>query len=66
MASASELMAQQTAAASIAAHGLDATATVVDVRQGGGMVNYQPMVEIDMTVLAPAGTGDVWICGSPE
>jgi roadblock/LC7 domain-containing protein len=55
MAAANQMMVQQTAAANIAATGLDATATVVAVRQGGGMVNYQPMVEIDLTVMTPGG-----------
>jgi roadblock/LC7 domain-containing protein len=55
MAAANQMMVQQTAAANIAATGLDATATVVAVRQGGGMVNYQPMVEIDLTVMVPGG-----------
>jgi roadblock/LC7 domain-containing protein len=53
MAAANQMMAQQTAAANIAATGLDATATVAAVRQGGALVNYQPMVEIDLTVMAP-------------
>ena len=53
MAAANQMMAQQTAAANIAATGLDATATVADVRQSGALVNYQPMVEIDLTVMAP-------------
>jgi roadblock/LC7 domain-containing protein len=55
MAAANEMMAQQTAAANVAATGLDAAATVVAVRQGGAMVNYQPMVEIDLTVMVPGG-----------
>jgi hypothetical protein len=53
MAAANQMMAQQTAAANVAATGLDATATVAAVRQSGGMVNFQPMVEIDLTVMAP-------------
>jgi hypothetical protein len=53
MAGASAMMAQQTAAASLAVTGLDATATVAGVRQGGGMINHQPMIELDLTVLAP-------------
>ena len=53
MANANALMAQQTAAANAATSGIEATATVTAVRQGGGMVNYQPMVEIDLTVMAP-------------
>lgn len=54
MASANELMAQQTAAANAAVSGLDARATVVGVRQGQGMVNFQPMIEVDLTV-SPEG-----------
>ena len=53
MANANALMAQQTAAANAATSGIEATATVAAVRQGGGMVNYQPIVEIDLTVMAP-------------
>jgi hypothetical protein len=53
MAAANRMMAQQTAAANIAATGLDATATVAGLRQTGALVNYQPMVEIDLTVMAP-------------
>jgi roadblock/LC7 domain-containing protein len=53
MTAANQMMAQQTAAANIAATGLDATATVAAVRQSGAHVNYQPMVEIDLTVMAP-------------
>jgi hypothetical protein len=54
MASANDLMAQQTAAANAAVSGLDARATVVAVRQGQGMVNFQPMIEVDLTV-SPEG-----------
>jgi hypothetical protein len=53
MAGASAFMAQQTAAANAATSGLVATATVAAVRQGGGMVNYEPIVELDLTVIAP-------------
>ncbi len=53
MASANQMMAQQTMAANLALTGVDATAAVVAVRQGAGMVNYQPIVEIDLTVMAP-------------
>ena len=55
MADAQELMAQQTAAANAAATGIDATATIVAVRQGHGMVNFQPMIEVDLTVLPDGG-----------
>ena len=54
MASANDLMAQQTAAANAAVSGLDARATIVGVRQGHGMVNFQPMIEVDLTV-SPEG-----------
>lgn len=53
MADANALMAQQTAAANAATNGMDATATVTAVRQQGGMVNFQPMIELDLTVMAP-------------
>jgi sRNA-binding protein len=52
MAEANAFMAQQTAAANAATTGVDATATVAAVRPGGGMVNHQPMVELDLTVIA--------------
>jgi hypothetical protein len=55
MAQAQQMMAQQTAAASIAATGADATATIVAVRAGSGMVNFQPIMELDLTVMPPAG-----------
>jgi hypothetical protein len=51
MAEAQELMAQQTAAANAATTGVDATATIVAIWQSGGMVNFQPMIEVDLTVL---------------
>lgn len=52
LAQAQEMMAQQTKAANMAANGLDGTATVVAVRQTPTMINFQPMVEVDLTVLA--------------
>lgn len=51
MQAANEMMAQQTAAANVAMNGASAKASVVEVRQAGGMVNYQPMVEIDLNVM---------------
>jgi hypothetical protein len=51
MQDAQEMMAQQTAAANAATTGVEATATIVAVRQGHGMVNFQPMIEVDLTVL---------------
>jgi hypothetical protein len=53
MANANALMAQQTAAANAATSGIDATATLTAVRDGGGMINHQPLVELDLTVMAP-------------
>ncbi|MBJ7471254.1 MAG: hypothetical protein JHD16_08120, partial [Solirubrobacteraceae bacterium] len=53
MAGAQAMMAQQTAGANLAMTGLDATATINGVRQGAGMVNYQPIVELDLLVMAP-------------
>ncbi len=55
MAQAQEMMAQQTAAANIVSTGTDAAATVVAVRPGGGMVNFQPIMALDLTVMPPAG-----------
>jgi hypothetical protein len=54
MQGAQEMMAAQTAAANAALTGIDGTATIVAVRQGQAMVNFQPMLEIDLTVI-PAG-----------
>jgi hypothetical protein len=51
MQDAQEMMAQQTAAANAVTTGVDATATIVAVRQGHGMVNFQPMIEVDLTVM---------------
>jgi len=55
MADAQEMMAEQTAAANAATTGVDATATIVAVRQGGAMVNFQPMIEVDLTVVPDGG-----------
>ncbi len=52
MQAATESMAQQTAAANLAATGMPGTATIVAVRQGNAMVNHQPLVELDLTVMA--------------
>jgi hypothetical protein len=55
MQDANEMMAQQTAAANAALSGIDGTATIVAVRQGHAMVNYQPMLELDLTVVPEGG-----------
>lgn len=52
MQNAQAMMAQQTAAANLAATGLDGVATITGVRQQGGMVNFQPILELDLTVVA--------------
>jgi expansin (peptidoglycan-binding protein) len=52
MQNAQAMMAQQTAAANLAATGLDGVATITGVRQSGGMVNFQPILELDLTVAA--------------
>jgi len=51
MAAANDMMAQQTAAANIAATGVDATASIIALRDSGTQVNFQPMCEIDLTVM---------------
>lgn len=53
MAEAQQMMAAQTQAANLAATGLDATATINAVRQGSSMVNFQPILELDLIVMAP-------------
>ena len=55
MANAQAMMAEQTAAANVMATGLDATATVVAVRPSRGMVNFQPIMALDLTVMPPGG-----------
>jgi hypothetical protein len=53
MAEASAMMAAQTKATQAALTGLDGSATISAVRQGSTLVNFQPVVEIDMTVMVP-------------
>lgn len=53
MAEASAMLAAQTRAATAAADGVAGTATVSALRQGTTMVNFQPVVEIDLTVMVP-------------
>ncbi|MDQ8044995.1 MAG: hypothetical protein AAGC46_14685 [Solirubrobacteraceae bacterium] len=53
MAEAQEMMAAQTQAANLAATGIPATATINAVRQGSSMINFQPVLELDLIVLAP-------------
>jgi hypothetical protein len=51
MRDAQAFMAQQTQAANIAATGVDATAMITGVTQTGAMVNFQPTLQIEMTVM---------------
>ncbi len=51
MQEAQQFMAQQTQAANIAATGVDATAMITAVAQTGAMVNFQPTLQIEMTVM---------------
>jgi hypothetical protein len=53
MEQANAMLAQGAAAATVAQTGMPAAATVVALREGFGEINFQPIVEIDMTVLAP-------------
>lgn len=53
MVAAQAAMAQQTQAANLSVTGLDATATISNVQQDGAMVNFQPMLTIDLVVMTP-------------
>jgi hypothetical protein len=53
MAQAQEMMAAQTQAANLAATGIPATATINAVRQGSQMINFQPVLDLDLIVMAP-------------
>jgi hypothetical protein len=51
MADVNRIMADQTAAANAGVSGVDAKAVIVEVRQAAAMVNFQPMIELDLIVL---------------
>ena len=53
MKGAQEMMAAQTAAANASVDGIDGTATVTAIDNGGGMVNLQPLVVLELTVMVP-------------
>ena len=55
MRQANEMMKQQTAQMQLATSGTPATAIVNALRDTGAMVNHQPMVEADVTVMPPGG-----------
>lgn len=50
MQQANAMIAQQTAAAQMAVHGIDSTATVAGVRPTGAQMNFDPVLDIDLTV----------------
>jgi hypothetical protein len=50
-----ETLAAQEKAANIATSGIDASATITAVRQTPSAVNYQPVFELDLTVLPEGG-----------
>ena len=57
MQDASNLMAhmtqQNTIAAALAANGVDGTASISAVRNTGSLVNYSPVLELDLVVMLP-------------
>jgi len=50
MQAANAMMQQQTAAAMMATHGSDATATISGVRQTGMQMNFAPVIDLDLMV----------------
>ena len=55
MKEANAMMAAQTQAANLSMSGKDATASIVGVAQTGAMVNFQPTMQIEMTVFPEGG-----------
>jgi hypothetical protein len=55
MAEANAMMAQQTQAANLALAGTPATASIVSAQQTGALVNFQPSVQLELTVFPTAG-----------
>jgi hypothetical protein len=55
MKEANAMMAAQTQAANLSMTGKDATASIVGAAQTGAMVNFQPTMQIDMTVFPEGG-----------
>jgi hypothetical protein len=55
MKEANAMMAAQTQAANLSMTGKDATASIVSSAQTGAMVNFQPTMQIDMTVFPEGG-----------
>lgn len=55
MRQANAMMQQQTLQMQLATSGIPATAVVNALRDTGAMVNHQPLVEADVTVMPPGG-----------
>jgi hypothetical protein len=51
MAAAQEMMAEQTRMLTLATTGADAAATVLEARQTTQMINYEPVIELDVTMI---------------
>ncbi|MET3961895.1 hypothetical protein ABIE44_001829 [Marmoricola sp. OAE513] len=55
MQEANAMMAQATQAANLALTGTSATASIVSAQQTGALVNFQPSVELELTVFPTGG-----------
>jgi hypothetical protein len=55
MKEANAMMAAQTQAANLSMSGIDATGSITGAAQTGTMVNFQPTMQIDMTVFPEGG-----------
>ena len=51
MAAAQEMLAQQTRMMNLAATGADASATILEARQTTQMINFEPVVELDLNLI---------------
>jgi hypothetical protein len=51
MAAAREMMGQQTRMMNLAASGADASATIIDARQTAQLINFEPVIELDLTMM---------------
>ncbi|HEX3804554.1 MAG TPA: hypothetical protein VHV75_17135 [Solirubrobacteraceae bacterium] len=55
MSAAREMLAQQTRMMNLAATGTDASATIIDARQTTQMINFEPVVELDLHLVVEGG-----------
>lgn len=51
MAGAKEMLAQQTRMMNLAATGADASATIIEARQTTQMINFEPVIELDLNLI---------------